>query len=113
VHALAVSAPHRQRLDFLLAALTLAPEVAPGVDLGRVLAMLILHDLPGYTTGTEFFGDSMSPERHERLVGQTLVGRPGEPDDVAAAVSYLASPAAGYVTGQILQVNGGAALGRG
>jgi NAD(P)-dependent dehydrogenase (short-subunit alcohol dehydrogenase family) len=68
---------------------------------------------PGYTTGTEFFGDSMSPERHERLVGQTLVGRPGEPDDVAAAVSYLASPAAGYVTGQILQVNGGAVFGRG
>jgi 3-oxoacyl-[acyl-carrier protein] reductase len=68
---------------------------------------------PGYVTQTEFFGDSMSPERHDRLVGQTLVGRPGEPDDVAAAVTYLASPAAGYVTGQILQVNGGAVLGRG
>jgi len=68
---------------------------------------------PGYVTGTEFFGDSMSEQRHETLVGQTLVGRPGEPDDIAAAVTYLASPAAGYVCGQILQVNGGSLLGRG
>jgi 3-oxoacyl-[acyl-carrier protein] reductase len=41
------------------------------------------------------------------------VGRAGEPDDIAAAVHYLSSPAAGYVTGQILQVNGGSVLGRG
>ena len=68
---------------------------------------------PGYVGGTEFFGDAMSPQRHETLVGQTLVGRAGEPDDIAAAVHYLASPAAGYVTGQILQVNGGSVLGRG
>jgi 3-oxoacyl-[acyl-carrier protein] reductase len=68
---------------------------------------------PGYVAGTEFFGDSMSEQRHERLVGQTLVGRPGEPDDIAAAVTYLAAPEAGYVTGQILQVNGGSVLGRG
>jgi 3-oxoacyl-[acyl-carrier protein] reductase len=68
---------------------------------------------PGYTTGTEFFGDSMSAARHETLVGQTLVGRPGVPEDIAAAVTYLASPEAGYVSGQILQVNGGSVLGRG
>ena len=68
---------------------------------------------PGYTAGTEFFGESMSPARHATLVGQTLVGRAGEPADVAAAVSYLAAPEAGYVTGQILQVNGGSVLGRG
>jgi 3-oxoacyl-[acyl-carrier protein] reductase len=43
----------------------------------------------------------------------TLVGRPGEPDDIAAAVTYLASPQAGYVSGQIPQVNGGSVLGRG
>src|SRR4029453_8556248 len=49
---------------------------------------------PGYVTQTEFFGDSMSPERHDRLVGQTLVGRPGEPADVAAAVTHLPSPPA-------------------
>ena len=35
------------------------------------------------------------------------VGRAATPDDVAAAVVFLASPAAGYVTGHVLHVNGG------
>jgi len=37
----------------------------------------------------------------------------GEPGEIAALVRYLASPDAGFVTGQILQANGGALLGRG
>lgn len=68
---------------------------------------------PGYVANTEFFGDRLTPAGHELRVGQTLVGRAGEPADIAAAVAYLASADAGYVTGQILQVNGGALLGRG
>lgn len=67
---------------------------------------------PGYVAETEFFGDRMSPEFHESRVRQTLVGRGGVPDDIAATVDYLASPAAGYVTGQIIHVNGGSVLGR-
>jgi 3-oxoacyl-[acyl-carrier protein] reductase len=63
---------------------------------------------PGYTTDTEFFGDAMTAERHDRLVGQTATGRAGTVDDVAATIGWLASPAAGHVTAQIIQVNGGA-----
>jgi 3-oxoacyl-[acyl-carrier protein] reductase len=85
---------------------TLAAELGPAGITVNVVA-------PGYTTDTEFFGDSMSADRHGAFVGQTVTGRPGVPDDVAAAIFYLASPEAGQVTGQVLQVNGGALFGRG
>ncbi|MFY1617912.1 SDR family NAD(P)-dependent oxidoreductase [Micromonospora sp. WMMD736] len=67
---------------------------------------------PGYVAETEFFGDRMTPEGHATRVAATLVKRAGLPDDIAEAVRYLASPAAGYVTGQVLGVNGGSVLGR-
>ncbi|MDM4720919.1 SDR family oxidoreductase [Micromonospora sp. WMMA1363] len=67
---------------------------------------------PGYVTDTEFFGDRMMPEGHAKRVAATLVGRAGTPDDIAEAVRYLAGPSAGYVTGQVLGVNGGSVLGR-
>jgi len=41
------------------------------------------------------------------LLGQIPLGRLGAPEDIAAAVAYLASPVAGYVTGCVLHVNGG------
>ena len=50
---------------------------------------------------------------HDSRVAQIPAGRPGTPEEVAAAVSYLAAPDAGWTTGQILQVNGGTLLGRG
>lgn len=51
--------------------------------------------------------DALADAQRDALIGQTSVGRLGTPDDIAAAVLYLASPAAGFVTGETLNVNGG------
>ena len=48
------------------------------------------------------------PEAKRAELLKTIpLGRVGKPEDVAAAVAYLAGPLAGYVTGQVLRVNGG------
>jgi 3-oxoacyl-[acyl-carrier protein] reductase len=65
---------------------------------------------PGFTEDTEFFGDAMTTERRTRLVAETFTGRAGKPDDVAALVAYLLSPAGRHLSGQVLHVNGGALL---
>jgi 3-oxoacyl-[acyl-carrier protein] reductase len=69
-------------------------------------------DTPGLTLGSEFFRGRLSDARRERLVAETRTGRAGTTADVAAAVMFLASPAAGHLTGQVVHVNGGAYLGR-
>jgi 3-oxoacyl-[acyl-carrier protein] reductase len=66
---------------------------------------------PGYIEDTEFFGGPVDAARRERLIGETSTGRAGEPGDVAATLHWLASPGAGHITSQILQVNGGAERG--
>jgi 3-oxoacyl-[acyl-carrier protein] reductase len=51
------------------------------------------------------------PEPAHHLVHQTITGERGRPEDVAAAVRFLCSPAARYITGQAIHANGGAYLG--
>jgi len=50
---------------------------------------------------------ALPEEQKKLLLDRIPLGRLGTPQDVAAAVAYLASPCAGYVTGTVLHVNGG------
>ena len=50
---------------------------------------------------------ALSEEQRKMLLDHVPLGRLGAPEDIAAAVAYLASPQAGYVTGAVLHVNGG------
>lgn len=51
--------------------------------------------------------DRLDPGRLESRRGAGVLGRFGDPDDVAATVAFLAGDAAGFITGQIIGVNGG------
>jgi len=54
---------------------------------------------------------ALSEEFKQNAVKQIPLGRVGTPEDVAAAVAFLASDDASYITGQILSVNGGMLMG--
>lgn len=84
----------------------LATELAPEGITVNVVA-------PGFVPATEFWTDRLTPELQASRIAQIPAGRAGTPDEVAAAVAYLAAADAGWTTGQILQVNGGTLLGRG
>lgn len=52
------------------------------------------------------------PEQHKTLLLSRIpANRLGQPDEIAAAVAFLASPMAGYITGQTLHINGGMYMG--
>jgi len=77
---------------------TAAKELAPrGVTVNAIAPGFIETDM------TASLPDSVK----EAMLSQIPLGRPGKPDDVAAAVAFLVSDAAAYITGQVLHVSGG------
>lgn len=67
---------------------------------------------PGFITTamTEKLTEKLTDEQKKGLLLKVPAGRMGDPQEIAAAVLYLASPEAGYVTGSTLHVNGGMAM---
>ena len=56
------------------------------------------------------WGETVNRELYERVRKQTPLGRWGRPEDIAAAVLFLASDEAAFLTGQVLNVNGGVVM---
>jgi len=58
-------------------------------------------------TATDLFLKDKSPELVDRLAKLAPLERLGQPEDIAAAVAFLAGPDAGWINGQVLRANGG------
>ncbi len=83
----------------------LATEVSPsGVRVNAIAPGWIETDM----TRCAMAGD---PARKRRILARTPLSRFGEPDDIGAAAVYLCSPAASFVTGVVLPVDGGVSIG--
>ncbi|MCA9700623.1 MAG: SDR family oxidoreductase, partial [Myxococcales bacterium] len=59
---------------------------------------------------TDMTDAALVGDAREKLLAKIPLGRIGSPGEVAEAVAWLASPAAAYVTGHVLRVNGGMAM---
>lgn len=78
----------------------LAKELAPRAITVNAVA-------PGFILETPFHEEFTPAQAQSAAIAGTPIGRAGTPADVAAAVGYLASPASGFITGVLLDVNGG------
>ena len=67
---------------------------------------------PGFVADTAFFGDRLTDERRAALRAATRNKREGRPSDIAETVFFLASSGARHITGQVINVNGGAVTTR-
>ncbi len=78
-----------------------AREVASrGITVNAVAPGFVLTDM---TRG-------LPPEVQERYLNEIPLGRPAQPQEVAEVVAFLCSPLSGYITGEVIRVDGGLAL---
>ena len=84
---------------------TMATEWSPhGVRVNAIAPGWIVTDMVKETVLKD-------PERMEKVLGRTPMNQFGEPEDIGWAAAFLASPAARFITGVCLPVDGGAAIG--
>ena len=95
-------APHYAvaKAGLIMLTRSLATELAPAIRVNAVA--------PGYTETR--IHDHLTAEERARILQGIPLGRFADPGEIAAAVVFLVSPGASYITGQTLVIDGGVAM---